>query len=56
MSMEGRNVSQVTFRTREGCGHGANAKALLEDLGFDYAGISLDHEVRAKAVGAIAGA
>ena len=34
----------------------AKAKALLTEMGYDYAEIPLDHKVRTKVVGAIAGA
>jgi glutaredoxin-like protein len=51
-----KKPDQVAILTREGCSFCAKAKALLKDLGYDYAEVSLDHKVRAKAVGAIAGA
>lgn len=51
-----KKPDQVAILTREGCSFCAKAKALLKDLGYDYAEINLDHKVRAKAVGAIAGA
>ena len=50
-----RKPDQVAILTREGCGYCTKAKALLTDLGYDYAEIPLDHTVRTKAVGAITG-
>jgi glutaredoxin-like protein len=47
---------QVAILTREGCGYCAKAKALLHDLGYDYAEVPLPHTTRTKVVGAIAGA
>jgi len=47
--------SQVAIFTREGCQHCARAKALLGDLGFDYAEIPLHHTIRSKVVGAVTG-
>ncbi len=47
---------QVAILTREGCGYCAKAKALLKDLGYDYAEVPLPHTTRTKVVGAIAGA
>jgi glutaredoxin-like protein len=46
---------QVAILTREGCGYCAKAKALLTELGYDYAEVPLDHKVRSRVVGAIAG-
>jgi glutaredoxin-like protein len=47
---------QVAILTREGCGYCAKAKALLTEMGYAYAEIPLDHKVRTRVVGAIAGA
>jgi len=47
---------QVAIFTREGCGFCARAKALLNDLGYDYAEVPLPHTTRSKVVGAVAGA
>ncbi len=47
---------QVAILTREGCGYCAKAKALLHELGYDYAEVALPHTTRTKVVGAIAGA
>ena len=51
-----KKPDQVAILTREGCGFCAKAKALLTELGYDYAEIPLDHKVRTRVVGAIAGA
>jgi glutaredoxin-like protein len=51
-----KKPDQVAILTREGCGFCARAKALLKELGYDYAEIPLGHKNRSKAVGAIAGA
>ncbi len=47
---------QVAILTREGCGYCAKAKALLKDLGYEYAEVPLPHTIRTKVIGAIAGA
>ncbi|HZQ62134.1 MAG TPA: glutathione peroxidase [Casimicrobiaceae bacterium] len=46
---------QVAILTREGCSYCAKAKALLTELGYEYAEVPLHHTVRTKVVGAIAG-
>ena len=46
---------QVAILTREGCGYCARAKALLKELGYDYAEVRLDHSDRSRIVGAITG-
>jgi glutaredoxin-like protein len=51
-----RKPDQVAILTREGCGYCTKAKALLAELGYDYVEVPLDHKVRLRAVGAIAGA
>jgi len=51
-----KKPDQVAILTREGCSFCAKAKALLTELGYDYAEVSLDHKVRTKVVGAVAGA
>jgi glutaredoxin-like protein len=51
-----KKPDQVAILTREGCGFCAKAKALLTEMGYDYAEIPLDHKVRTRVVGAIAGA
>jgi len=50
-----RKPDQVAILTREGCGFCAKAKALLTDLGYEFAEIALDHRTRSRAVGAITG-
>ena len=47
---------QVAIFTREGCQYCARAKALLRELGYQYAEVPLPHNVRTKVVGAVAGA
>ena len=47
---------QVAIFTREGCQYCARAKALLNDLGYEYAEVPLPHTTRSKVVGALAGA
>lgn len=51
-----RKPDQVAILTREGCGYCTKAKALLAELGYDYVEVPLDHRVRSRVVGAIAGA
>lgn len=51
-----KKPDQVAILTREGCSFCAKAKALLTEMGYDYAEIPLDHKVRTRVVGAIAGA
>jgi len=53
---QAKKPDQVAILTREGCQFCARAKALLADLGYDYAEIPLEHRIRSRAVGAIAGA
>jgi glutaredoxin-like protein len=50
-----KKPDQVAVLTREGCGFCAKAKALLTELGYDYAEIPLEHKTRSRAVGAITG-
>ena len=50
-----RKPDQVAILTREGCGFCAKAKKLLQDLGYDYAEVSLDNANRSRVVGAITG-
>jgi len=51
-----KKPDQVAILTRAGCSFCAKAKALLTELGYDYAEIPLDHKVRTRVIGAIAGA
>ena len=53
---QAKKPDQVAILTREGCNFCAKARALLTELGYDYAEIPLDHKVRTRVVGAIAGA
>jgi len=50
-----RKPDQVAIFTREGCQYCAKAKALLTELGYDYAEIPLAHTIRSKVVGAVTG-
>ena len=50
-----RKPDQVAIFTRAGCGFCARAKALLTELGYDYAEIALPHQRRSRIVGAITG-
>jgi len=51
-----KKPDQVAILTRQGCGSCTRAKKLLQDLGYDYAELSLDHGNRGRIVGAITGA
>ncbi|HXZ93888.1 MAG TPA: glutathione peroxidase [Burkholderiales bacterium] len=51
-----KKPDQVAILTREGCQYCAKAKALLEQLGYDYAEVPLGHRIRSRVLGAIAGA
>lgn len=51
-----KKPDQVAIFTREGCSFCAKAKALLTELGYDYAEVPLPHQVRTKVVGALANA
>jgi len=51
-----KKPDQVAILTREGCSFCAKAKALLTEMGYDYAELPLDHKVRTRVVGAITGA
>jgi glutaredoxin-like protein len=51
-----RKPDQVAILTRDNCQYCAQAKALLDERGIDYAEIPLTHNIRLKALGAIAGA
>jgi glutaredoxin-like protein len=50
-----KKPDQVAIFTREGCQYCAKAKALLTDLGYDYAEIPLPHSRRSRIVGAVTG-
>jgi glutaredoxin-like protein len=49
-----KKPDQVVVFTREGCGYCAKAKALLTDLGYEYAEVPLPHNIRTRVVGALA--
>ncbi|MGD9951323.1 MAG: glutathione peroxidase [Burkholderiales bacterium] len=51
-----KKPDQVAILTRDGCSFCAKAKALLTEMGYDYAEIPLDHKIRTRVVGAVAGA
>jgi glutaredoxin-like protein len=50
-----KKPDQVAIFTREGCGFCAKAKALLADLGYEYAEVPLDHSIRTRVIGAVTG-
>jgi len=56
LNPQARKPDQVAILTREGCQYCTKAKALLKDLRYDYVEIPLEHRIRSRAVGAIAGA
>ena len=56
LNPKARKPDQVAILTRDGCQYCTQAKALLTERGFDFVEIPLAHKVRAKALGAIAGA
>ncbi|MGA7986584.1 MAG: glutathione peroxidase [Burkholderiales bacterium] len=56
LSPNAKKPDQVAILTREGCTFCAKAKVLLQRLGLDYVELPLEHKVRSRAVGAIAGA
>jgi glutaredoxin-like protein len=49
-----KKPDQAVIFTREGCSFCAKAKALLTELGYDYAEVALPHTVRTRVVGALA--
>ena len=50
-----KKPDQVAILTREGCPFCAKAKALLKELGYDYAEVPLANANRSRIVGAITG-
>lgn len=56
LNPKAKKPDQVAIMTRDGCQFCVKAKALLEEKGYDYVEIPLAHKVRARAIGAIAGA
>ena len=55
LNPKARKPDQVAIFTREGCSYCTKAKALLKNLGYDYAEVPLDHRIRTKVVGAMTG-
>jgi glutaredoxin-like protein len=50
-----KKPDQVAILTRDGCQSCAKAKALLTDLGYEYAEVPLAHRERSRIVGAVTG-
>ena len=50
-----KQPDQVAIFTREGCSYCAKAKALLSELGYQYAEVPLAHSERSRIVGAVTG-
>lgn len=50
-----KKPDQVAIFTREGCSYCAKAKALLSELGYQYAEVPLAHSERSRIVGAVTG-
>ena len=50
-----KKPDQVAIFTREGCQFCTKAKALLTEMGYDYAEIPLAHTQRSRIVGAVTG-
>jgi glutaredoxin-like protein len=50
-----KKPDQVAILTRDGCQSCAKAKALLTDLGYEYAEVPLAHKERSRIVGAVTG-
>ena len=55
LNPKAKKPDQVAIFTREGCSYCAKAKALLKNLGYDYAEVPLDHRIRTKVIGAVTG-
>jgi glutaredoxin-like protein len=55
LNPQAKKPDQVAIFTREGCSYCTKAKALLKNLGYDYAEVPLDHRIRTKVVGAVTG-
>jgi glutaredoxin-like protein len=55
LNPKAKKPDQVAIFTREGCSYCTKAKALLRNLGYDYAEVPLDHRVRTKVIGAVTG-
>lgn len=52
---QAKKPDQVAIFTRDGCSFCAKAKATLTELGYDYAEIPLQHQIRSKVIGAVTG-
>jgi glutaredoxin-like protein len=50
-----KKPDQVAILTREGCQFCAKAKALLTEMGYDFAEVPLAHAQRSRIVGAVTG-
>ncbi|MBI3375881.1 MAG: glutathione peroxidase [Betaproteobacteria bacterium] len=55
LNPKAKKPDQVAILTREGCHFCAKAKALLNELGYDYAAVPLPNTNRSRIVGAITG-
>ena len=55
LNPKAKKPDQVAIFTREGCSYCTKAKALLKNLGYDYAEVPLDHRIRTKVIGAVTG-
>jgi len=55
LNPQAKKPDQVAIFTREGCSYCTKAKALLKNLGYDYAEVPLDHRIRTKVIGAVTG-
>jgi glutaredoxin-like protein len=56
LNPKAQKPDQVAILTRDGCQFCSKAKLLLTERGYNFVEIPLDHKVRSRAVGAIAGA
>ncbi|MBB5018837.1 peroxiredoxin [Chitinivorax tropicus] len=52
---DAKKPDQVVVLSKDGCPFCAKAKQLLADQGYDYIDLPLDHKVRGKVLGAVAG-
>ena len=56
LNKDARLPDQIALLTREGCGFCARAKELLEHAHFGYVELSLERNIRSRALGALANA
>lgn len=56
LNPKAKKPDQVAILTREGCNFCAKAKLLLTEHGYNYVELPLDHNIRSRALGAIASA